>query len=107
MEYSTLVNCTKQLELALYKDRDIAHFLQKTGMISQETYDSVINDPQFNMSSHQRAGLLVKIKVRLNSENYHLFIQHLRDNERRYNDILYILIEELKNVEEHKLNSHQ
>ena len=50
MEYVTLVNCTKQLELALYKDRDIAHFLQKTGMISQET---VINDPHFT-SSHQR-----------------------------------------------------
>ena len=107
LEYRTLVNCTKQLELALYKDRDIAHFLHKNGLITQET---VNNDPQFNVSSRQKAGLLVteiKNKVCLNSENYHKFVQHLRENERQYKDILCILIEEYKNIEEHKVNFHQ
>ncbi len=94
MEYTTLVNSTNMLEIALHKDRDMAHFLHINGLINEETYDSV-SDPQYTtLNPMEKASLLVrdiKLKVRLNPENYHVLIRCLSENELQHKDILNIL----------------
>ncbi len=97
MEYTTLVKLTNKLEIALHNDRDMTHFLHTSGLISEKTYDSV-NDPRSTtLNSMEKASLLVhdiKLKVRLNPENYHVLIRYFNENEQKYKDILKILNEE-------------
>ena len=94
MEYTTLVNSTDMLEIALHEDRDMAHFLHKSGLISEETYDSVSDPQSTTLNPMKKAALLVrdiKLKVRLNRENYHILIRYLSENELQHKDILRIL----------------
>ncbi len=94
MEYTTLMNCADKLEIALHKDRDMTHFLHKSGLISEETYDSVSDPRSTTLNPREKASVLVqdiKDKVRLNPENYHILIQYLRENQWQYKDILDIL----------------
>ena len=92
-EYSTIVECEGLLETALKSDREIAQFLHQQGFITTENYDVVIS-PRSMLSVADKAGILVegiRDKVRLNSNNYKKFIEHLVKNETRYGDILRIL----------------
>ncbi len=94
MEYATLVNCTDMLERALYENRAIAHFLHSSGLISEETYDSVSDPRSTTLNPMEKAFLLVreiKLKVHLNPENYHVLIRYFSENELQYKDILNIL----------------
>ena len=94
MEYTTLVNCTAMLEIALWEDRDMLHCLHRNGLITQGTYDSVSDPRSTTLNPMDKASLLVqdiKDKVRLNPGNYHVLIRYFSENEWKYKDILNIL----------------
>ncbi len=96
VEYTTLVNSTDMLEIALHKDRPITHFLHRSGLISEDTYDSVIDPRLTTLNPIEKASLLVediKDKVRLNPENYYVLIRYFSKNKRVHKDILNILNE--------------
>ena len=95
-EYSTVVNCMKQLEIALKSDRYIAQFLLQQGFITQELYDEVTN-PKSNLTETEKAGMLVtaiRNRVELNPRNYHKVVDHLHQNIIRHKDIVEILDQE-------------
>ena len=92
-EYSTIVKCRRKLEIALESDRDIAQFLLQQGFITQERCDEVIN-PKSNLTDADKASMLVtaiRNRVELNPRNYHKVVDHLRQNTKRYGDIVEIL----------------
>ncbi len=94
VEYTTLVKCTDMLEIAFHQDRAMTHFLHGSGLISEETYDSVSDPRSTTLNPMEKAFLLVrdiKLKVRLNPENYHVLIRYFSENELQYKDILNIL----------------
>ena len=81
-EYSTIVKCSRKLEIALKYDRNIAQFLLQQGFIIQERYDEVIN-PKSNLTDADKASMLVtaiRDRVELNPRNYHKVVNHLRQN---------------------------
>ena len=92
-EYLTVVNCNRKLEIALESDRDIAQFLFQHGFITQERFDEV-NNPKSNLTATAKASMLVtdiRNQVELNPDNYHKVVNHLRQNIKRYGDIVEIL----------------
>ena len=92
-EYSTIVKCSRKLEIALKSDRNIALFLLQQGFITQERYDEVIN-PKSNLTDAEKASMLVtaiRDRVELNPRNYHKVVDHLHQNIIRYGDIVEIL----------------
>ena len=92
-EYSTIVRCRKKLEIALKSDRDIALFLLQQGFITQERYDEIIN-PKSNLTDADKASMLVTAisnRVEISPDNYNKVVDHLRQNIRRYGDIIKIL----------------
>ncbi len=94
MEYTTLVNSTDMLEIALKEDRDVTNFLHRNGLITQGTYDSVSDPRSTTLNPMDKVFLLVqdiKDKVRLNPGNYHVLIRYFSENEWKYKDILNIL----------------
>ena len=95
-EYSTIVKCKRELEIAFKSDRDIALFLLQQGFITQEHYDEVDN-PKSNLTDAQKASMLVtaiRDRVELNPCNYHKMVDHLHKNIIRYGDIIEILEKE-------------
>ena len=98
-EYTTLVNCTSKLELALTSDRGIAHFLDREKLITEETHTRVMS-PYSTSTPRQLAGLIVtdlKNKVSLNHKNYDVFFRYIRPR-REYQDIVEILNSEYKRL---------
>ncbi len=82
------------LEIAVREDRDMLHFLHVNGLITQGTYDSVSDPRSTTLNPMEKASLLVrdiKLKVRLNPENYHVLIRYFSENELQYKDIVNIL----------------
>ena len=95
-EFLTLLNCTGKLEIALQSDRELAQFLNKEGFITDEVYADVSSTTSVQ-TSIQKAGTLIfhiKNKVKLNPKRYHKLVCHLRQNKRKYEDIVNILEEE-------------
>ncbi len=81
--YTTLVHCTEMLEIALHEDKAATHFLHVNGLITQGTYDSVSDPRSTTLNPMEKASLLVrdvKLKVRLNPENYHVLIRYFSEN---------------------------
>ena len=95
-EYSTIVKCIKQLEIAFSSNnKDIALFLFQQKFITPEHYDEV-NDPKSNLTDAEKATMLVtdiRKCVSLVPRNYHKLVDHLRQNI-RYKDIVEILDKE-------------
>ena len=92
-EYSTIIKCEGMLETALKNDKEITHFFHLQGFITSEDYEN-ITGPTSRLSVADKAVILVagiRDRVKLNPENYHKFIDHLRLNKRRHGDILAIL----------------
>ena len=103
-EYRTVVKCTKQLEIALQSDRDIAHFLHQEGFVTEEVYDDVLN-PRSTLTDHQKAGKLVtaiRNKVELSAQDYHTFVNHLRNN--KINKTIVMILDEEYNKQESTSN---
>ena len=99
-EYLTLLNCTGKLEIALQSDRELAQFLNQEGFITDEVYTDVTNTTSVQ-TAVQKAGTLIsciKNKVKLNSSRYHRFVYYLRQNKRRYEDIVSILDKEYNKI---------
>ena len=96
-EYRTVVSCTKELETALLRsDRDIIHFLNQEGFITQEVHDDILN-PRSMLTDHQKTGELVtriRNKVELRAQNYHILVKHLGQRGKYYESIVKILDEE-------------
>ena len=96
VEYTTLVNCTDELETALHSDKAILNFLNREGFIKPNIYNDV-NNPKSLLSDDDKAGLLVtgiKNKVKLNPKNYHKLMRYFREDRKMYGDIADILEEE-------------
>ncbi len=94
VEYTTLVNSTEMLEIAFHQDRAIINFLDRRGLISENTYDSVIDLQFYSLYPKKIASLLVEdiqLKVRLNPENYHILMRYFSENEWKYKEILNLL----------------
>ena len=99
-ETTTLINCTGHLETAMQSDRELAHFLNREGFITDEVYTEVSRATSMQ-TPLEKAGTLVaciKDKVKLNPKRYHTLVCHLRQNKRKYEDIVSILDEEYKRV---------
>ncbi len=82
------------LKIALHEDKAVTHFLYRRGLITQGTYDSVSDPRSTTLNPREKPSLLVrdiKLKVRLNPENYHVLIRYFSENELQYKDILNIL----------------
>ena len=97
-EYETILQRTKEVEIALESDKDILKFLDREGFIKPSIYEDVGN-PKSLLSASEKAGLLVtgiKNKVRLNPKNYHKLMRHFHQDRRLYGDIADILDEEYR-----------
>ena len=117
-EYITVVNRTGELETALGSDREISQYLNQQGFISDEDYANVTSATS-KLTPVQKAGILVtgiKKKIKLNRQNYHRLVDHLRKNPRKYDDIVIILDEEYSRVSQqdnvaspknHQVKDHQ
>ena len=106
-ELTTLVNCTQKLELALQDDRDIVHFLNGKGLISDDVHSDVI-EPTSMLSRRAKAGLVVdaiKSSVKRNCRNYYILTNYLHQDRRKYSDIISILDEEFQRVSSIQANS--
>ena len=107
-EFLTLINCTGKLEIALQSDRELAQFLNSEGFITDEVYTDVSSATSMQ-TPLQKAGTLVaciKNKVKLNPKRYHTLVRHLRQNKRKYEDIVSILDEEYKRVMRDNQDDH-
>ena len=94
VELKTLRACTGQLETALKREeRDLVHFLNVSGFISEDVYDIVLN-PLSMLSEVQKAGELVKgIKWRVEQDraSYHELVAKLKDFGKVYKPVLRAL----------------
>ena len=94
LEYTTLGKCVTQLESALRSDYDeFARYFFGEGFIAEELYEEVL-DPKSPFSNAEKTTKLVlqlMRKVKLDPKSYYKFINHLRQDERRYRDIVDIL----------------
>lgn len=89
-EYRTVVKCSGALETALKSDRDIMHFLNSEGFITDEVWDDVL-DARSMLTPAQKAGKLVKgirNKVSESPQHYHTLVEHLSKNRIRYGSIV-------------------
>lgn len=87
------MKCSRPLERALQSDRDIVYFLNYEGFITQEVCDDVLNARSL-LTSAQKAGQLVtgvRNRVSLSPQGYHILVEHLGQNKRRYGSIVDIL----------------
>ena len=92
-EYSTIVKCSRKLEIALKSDRDIAQFLHKQGLLTKDDYD-VISSPTSRLSPAEKSNTLVtaiRDRVELHPRNYHVVVNYMHQNNTRYKDIIEIL----------------
>ena len=101
-ESKTLCSCTPMLKITLKGDREILHYLDMERLISQSVYER-INDPLSNLSADDKACVLVteiKHRVKLSSLNYHKIVSYMRQNQKKYEDILAHLEEEYSKQQE-------
>ena len=113
-EYSTIVKCSRKLEIALKSDRDIAQFLHKQGLLITDDYD-VISSPTSRLSPAEKSSILVtaiRDRVELHPRNYHVVVNYMRQNNTRYKDIIEILDTEYQGstgpgVSAPELSAHQ
>ena len=92
-EYSTIVKCSRKLEIALKSDRGIAHFLHEEGLLKKDDYD-VISSPTSRLSPAEKSNVLVgaiRDRVELHPRNYHVVVNYMRQNNTSYRDIIEIL----------------
>ena len=92
-EYSTIVKCSRKLEIALKSDRDIAQFLHEQGLLTKDDYD-VISSPTSRLSPAEKSNTLVtaiRDRVELHPRNYHVVVNYMHQNNTRYKDIIEIL----------------
>ena len=92
-EYSTIVKCSRKLEIALKSDRDIAQFLHEQGLLTKDDYD-VISSPMSKLSPAEKSNILVtavRDRVELHPRNYHVVVNYMHQNNTRYKDIIEIL----------------
>ena len=86
-EYSTIVKCSRKLEIALKSDRDIAQFLHEWRFLTTDDYD-------VRFSPAEKSNILVtaiRDRVKLNPRNYHVVVNYMRQNSTRYRDMIEIL----------------
>ena len=99
-EYSTIIKCSRKLEIALKSDRDIAQFLHEQGLLTTDDYD-VINSPTSRLSSAEKCSILVtaiRDRVELHPRNYHVVVNYMCQNSTRYRDIIEILNMEYQGI---------
>ena len=92
-EYSTIVKCSRKLEIALKSDRDIAQFLHEQGLLTTDDYD-LVSSPTSRLSPAKKSSLLVtaiRDRVELHPRNYHVVVNYMHQNNTRYKDIIEIL----------------
>ena len=92
-EYSTIVKCSRKLEIALKSDRDIAQFLHEQGLLTKDDYD-VISSPTSRLSPAEKSNTLVtaiRDRVELHPRNYRVVVNYMHQNNTRYKDIIEIL----------------
>ena len=92
-EYSTVVKCSKKLEIALKSDRDIAQFLHEQGLLTTDDYD-IVSSPTSRLSPAEKSSILVaaiRNRVELHLRNYHVVVNYMQQNSTRYRDIIEIL----------------
>lgn len=98
LEYKTIVSCAKQLEIAFSSlDRNLVHFLNQEGFITQEVCDDILN-PRSTLTNREKAGELVtgiRKKVELSAPKYHSFLNYLCQRGKQYEDIVNILAKRL------------
>ena len=100
-EYSTIVKCSRKLEIALKSDRAIAQFLREQGLLTTDDYD-VINSPTSRLSPAEKSSILVaaiRDRVELHPRNYHIVVNYMHQNSTRYRDINEILDKEYQGPE--------
>ncbi len=94
-EYLSIVKCASQLASALHSDKDIPHYLHAEVFLTKEIYDDVIN-PKSRLSDSEKAIELVsgiRRRVEQSPTDFHKFMDHLRNEESRYGDIVKLLDE--------------
>ena len=99
-EYSTIVKCSRKLEIALKSDRDIAQFLHEQGLLMTDDYD-VINSPTSRLSPAEKSSILVaaiRDRVELHPRNYHVVVNYMHQNSTSYRDIIEILDTEYQRI---------
>ena len=72
------------------------HFLHREGFITNEVHDEVLKARSM-WTDHQKAGELVtgiRNKVEVSAQNYHTFLNHLRQSGKQYESVVNILDEE-------------
>ena len=94
VELKTLQECTTQLETALgWLERDLVHFLNREGFISDSIHDSVLKSPSM-LDEAEKAGELVKwIKRRVKQDytSYHKLVAKLKEFGNVYGPVLRAL----------------
>ena len=92
-EYSTIIKCSRKLEIALKSDRAIAQFLHEQGLLTTDDYD-IITSPTARLSPAEKSNVLVaaiRDRVELHPRNYHIVVNYMHQNNTKYRDIIEIL----------------
>ena len=95
-EYSTIVKCSRKLEIALKNDREIVQFLHEQGLITTDDYD-VVSSPISRFPPAEKSSVLVaaiRDRIELHPRNYHVVVNYMCQNSTRYRDIIEILDKE-------------
>ena len=95
-EYSTVVKCSRKLEIVLKSDRNIAQFLHEQRLLTTDDYDAV-NSPTSRLSPAEKSSILVaaiRDRIELHPRNYHVVVNYMHQHSTRYRDIIEILDKE-------------
>ena len=99
-EYSTIIKCSRKLEIALKSDRDIAQFLYEQRLLTTDVYD-LVSSPTSKYSPSEKSSILVaaiRDRVELHPRNYHVVVNYMHQNNTRYRDIIEILGEKYQGL---------
>lgn len=89
VEYTTLEKCTSQLKSALKSDiKEIAKFLFQEGFITIKFYEEVLEPNSTSSVDADKLLLQVMRRVKLDPTVYYKFVNFLRLNQKKYDDLM-------------------
>lgn len=94
LEYTTLEKCANQLESAFRADvGDVAQYLFNAEFITSESFEEVLEPRSTYSHADQAAKLKQQVmgKVKHEPSNYYKLINYLRQNKKKYDNIVDVL----------------
>lgn len=94
LEHTTLGKCVSKLQLALQSDiNGIVSYLFSEGFLTDDLFEEILNPRSFLTDANKATKLVTVVmrRVKLEPSNYYNFVNYLRQDKRKYKDIVNIL----------------